>query len=536
MSTSSPRGSGSAAANELEARVWQRVGQNKMAEAVALCQLLNRDYPRFASGWHTSSRIAMSTKNPGAALKAIAVALALEPDKPLWRVQHAICLGALGRFEELKEQVVVLTSLELQSAYENSALGLLLTQLGDREQALHYYKQAAVLKPDEASHFYNVACMQRTLGALDEAEENFDKAISLNPHDYESWKTRSELRHQTVENNHVNALEGLLGTGAPDPRGKVQICYALAKELEDLGEFERSFHHLKQGADLRRSQMKYDVQRDLDTLASIQETFQPECFARATAGSSNDEPIFILGMPRTGTTLVERILASHSDVFAAGELNNFSVQMMGRVHAENGGRKMSRDDLVRYSAGLDFVQLGEAYVASTRPFTGSTPRFIDKLPLNYLYVGLIHLALPRARIVLLQRHPMDTCYAIYKQLFVDAYPFSYSQRELGQYFVAYQQLIEHWQTVLPGVLHTVQYEALVADTEPETRKLLEFCALDWQEQCLRFYENKSASATASTAQVRQPVYTSSVGKWKNYRQQLAELVNVLTDAGIKVSD
>jgi hypothetical protein len=237
-------------------------------------------------------------------------------------------------------------------------------------------------------------------------------------------------------------------------------------------------------------------------------------------------------MPRTGTTLVERILASHTDVFAAGELNNFAAQLMTMLRSQNSDKRVSRDEMVQLSAELDFKQLGESYVKSTRPFTGKTPRFIDKMPLNYLYAGLIHLALPNARIINLRRDPMDTCYAIYKQLFVDAYPFSYDLEELAKYFVAYHQLMGHWNLVLPGVIHTVTYEHLVDDFEAEARKLLEFCGLDWQSQCLKFYENKEASTTASTVQVRQPVYQSSVGKWRNYEQQLQPVVDILRQGGV----
>jgi hypothetical protein len=327
-------------------------------------------------------------------------------------------------------------------------------------------------------------------------------------------------------------LELLLEEGIENKRGKAHVCYALAKELEDLGESERSFQYLKLGADTRRGLMQYHIDRDLETMSSIQETFSADLFERSIEGDSNAEAIFILGMPRTGTTLVERILSSHTDVFAAGELNNFAVQLMNLVRAHVSENKLPRDELVRLSAGIDFKTLGAAYIESTRPFTGHTPRFIDKLPLNYLYTGLIHLALPNAKVINLRRNPMDTCYAVYKQLFLDAYPFSYDLEELGKYYVAYHRLMEHWHAVLPGVIHTVDYETLVSDIEGESRRLLDFCDLDWQPQVLKYYESKEASTTASTTQVRQPVYKSSVGRWRDYERQLQPLIRILRDAGI----
>jgi Flp pilus assembly protein TadD len=523
-------------AKVLEATVWDLLNKGDVKPAIAACQQLNRQYPAFAPGWHTASQLALKIRNAPVALTAIGRALAIEPDHPEWLLQKAVCLGRLGHIEELRPLVEQLAAGRMQTAYQCSTLAMLMTRLEMRERAIEFYQRAAKLKPGQAQHYYNIAVLQRTLGDTAAAENNFNRSIELNPTDYEAYKIRSELRTQTAEKNHVRALEKLLKRGIDDDRGRVNICYALAKELEDLGESERSFHYLKVGADTRRRFMKYEVERDIQTMSAIRDVYGSGMFDGHIEGDSNTEAIFILGMPRTGTTLVERILASHTQVFAAGELNNFTAQMMALIKATTGPSKAGRDDLVRISAGLDFAKLGQAYINSTRPFTGHTPRFIDKLPLNYLYAGLIHLALPNAKIINLERHPLDTCYSVYKQLFVDAYPFSYQLEELGRYFAAYHGLMEHWRSVMPGVIHTVVYEDLVADVEGTSRQLLEFCGLEWQQQCLRFYQSKEASTTASTVQVRKPVYSSSVGKWRQYREQLAPLIQVLASAGIAVDD
>ena len=520
------------AAKALEGRVWDLMGQNDAKQAIAECEKLNRQFPEFGSGWHTTSHLMLRLGNVPAALAAIERATSIDSGQIDWQLQKAKCLARLGRVEEVDAAVKELSGHEMSTAYQCSALALLLTQLGSREDAVDLYQKAIKLQPDNARHYYNIACLQRTLGDINSAERNFDKTISLDPADYESYKVRSDLRRQTAERNHIDELEQLLGAEIKDKRGRVQLCYAVAKELEDLGEAKRSFDHLKSGSDLRRKLMKYDVERDLETIEAIKRTFGHAVFGTSAEGSDNSEAIFILGMPRTGTTLVERILASHSDVFAAGELNNFAAQLMTMMRAQNADKTLSRDEIVECSAKLDFRSLGDSYLSSTRPFTGHTPKFIDKMPLNYLYVGLIHLALPNAKIINLKRNPLDTCYAIYKQLFVDAYPFSYDLEELGRYFVAYHQLMEHWNAVLPGVVHTVEYEKLVGDIETESRRLLEFCDLDWQPQCLKFYENREASTTASTVQVRQPVYQSSVGKWRDYEKQMQPVVEILQQAGV----
>lgn len=519
-------------ARNLERQVWDHIKANNVRQAIDTCERLNREHPDFAPGWHAASQIALKMNKLPIAIDAIDKALDTEPGATPWLMQKALCVARAGDAGSLKPLVNELAGHSMKTAYQHATLALLMTELGMREDAIGHYKIAAKLQPEQSKHFYNIACLQRSLGDIKNAERNFDKAIELDSKDYEAYKIRSELRTQTPDDNHINALKQLLERGIADKRGETSIYYALAKELEDLGRAKESFGYLKAGADTRRSYMRYEVQRDLDTIDSIRDAFTADIIAGSVKGHPSSEPIFILGMPRTGTTLVERILSSHSDIFAAGELTDFAVQMMEQVRSQSGGTKISRDDMVRLTTTLDFAALGQAYVNSTRPFTGHTARFIDKLPLNYLYVGLIHLALPNAKIINLVRHPLDTCYAIYKQLFVDAYPFSYDLVELGRYYVAYDKLMRHWDEVLPGVVYKLSYESLVSDIESETRRLLDHCELDWQSQCLTFYENREASLTASTVQVRKPVYQSSVGKWKQYRDELEPLIEVLQDGGI----
>jgi len=519
-------------AKELETRVWDYLDKNDVRQAIAACERLNREFPNFASGWHTASQLALKLRNPAMALDAIREALRMEPEQVSWALQEALCLAKLGRDSEVRARTTHLLSCEMSTPYEYSTLGSLLTGLGERRQALECYERAAALAPQDSRHYFNIASLQRTLGELDQAEQNFDTAIRLNPGDFEAYKLRSELQTQTPETNHVEQLEQVLEKGIDDAHGKANICYALAKELEDMGESERSFAYLKSGADSRRGQMQYDLSRDLGTIATIHDAFTEEFFTRDSAGYESSEPIFVLGMPRTGTTLVERILASHTGVYAAGELSNFAVQMMSQVRGKVMSKAISRDDLVRLTTELDFAALGRAYVDSTRPFTGQTARFIDKLPLNFLYLGLIHTALPNATIIHVQRDPMDTVYAVYKNLFVDAYPFSYKLEELANYFVAYHELMEHWNKVLPNVIHSVSYEQLVSDVESESRRLIAASGLEWQQACLDFHRSDEASTTASSVQVRRPVYQSSVGKWRDYEEQLQPAVEILREAGI----
>ena len=276
--------------------------------------------------------------------------------------------------------------------------------------------------------------------------------------------------------------------------------------------------------------MKYSLDVDLKTIAKIKQVFNRQLFSSPAAGCASEAPIFVVGMPRTGTTLVERILGAHTQVYAAGELMNFSAEMTRQVLSAVQARS-SRDELIEFSSKLSFSELGNAYIDSTKPDTEAADHFADKLPFNYLYLGLIHLALPKAKIVHVERDPMDNCYAIYKTLFDAAYPFSYDLDKLGRYYLAYRQLMDHWSEVLPNRFYNLQYEKLLETPEQQTKALLAYCNLPWEDACLSFYQNPQSAKTASASQIREPIYGSSVGNWRNYQQQLEPLHSLFAQAG-----
>ena len=237
-------------------------------------------------------------------------------------------------------------------------------------------------------------------------------------------------------------------------------------------------------------------------------------------------------MPRTGTTLLERSLGQHPDVFSAGELPHFANALTAAVSARTSVPRVSRRELVAASAEVDFRSLGLDYIARTRPATSQRAHFIDKLPLNYLYCGPIHLSLPSARIIHLTRHPMATCYAVYKTLFKNAYPFSYELREIARYYAAYRRLMSYWDAVLPGIVLHVSYEGLVEKFDNEIRRVLAYCGLPWHPPCLEFHRNPHPTATASAAQVRRPLYDSSLRLWEKYQAELQPLHSMLVEEGI----
>ncbi len=514
-------------------QTWKLINQRALLKAQAACNELNKRYPASSDGWYAKSFIAFQLRNAPQAINSIKMAVDLEPEQVKWSIHYCHCLLLINDKTKALSIALKLSKDVYSDVKICTELALILNKLNSHQLSEQHYQQALKLSPGNSQILFNLASVQRYLGKIEEAENNFNKVIMGNPNDYEAYLQRSGLRKQTANNNHVKQLEKALKRGIKSPLGKTQVYYALAKELEDTHEYQQSFSALHKGASNRREHMKYNVKGDVDTIEQIIKTFDADLFNQANSGFDNNEAVFVLGLPRTGSTLIERIIGSHSDVISAGELNNFAMVMMAECRKISATQPESKLALVELTRDINFKSLGKHYIESTRPETGKTPRFIDKLPLNSLYVGLIHLALPKAKIIHVKRHPLDTCYAIYKQLFTDGYPFSYSLDDLAEYYIAHHKMMTHWETVLPGVIHHVAYEDVVNNIDQEAKDLIKYCDLDWQPQCVDFHTNQAASTTASASQVREPLYRKSLARWRNYEQQLAPLKLKLEQAGIK---
>jgi tetratricopeptide (TPR) repeat protein len=401
------------------------------------------------------------------------------------------------------------------------------------QEALVLYEQASRMDPRLHEARRGLSFAYRAVGEFERAEQATARALESDPHDYELVHLRSSLRPQTALANHVSELETMLVAGITGWRGAVHVGYALAKELEDMGQYERSFSYLQAAATLKRNRTRYDPQADLTMLEQIRTHYDAQALQQHRGqGHTSRAPIFIFGLPRTGSTLLERILSCHPQIHSCGELDTFALELTRLVAAADGGHVPARGALLSRSLHVDLQSLGRSYLERVPPAPSDRTHFIDKLPLNSLYAGLIHLALPGATMIWLQRDPMDTCYAIYKFLFSGAYPFSYDLTELGQYYLAHRRLMEHWRQVLPpGALLTVGYEQLVTDQEHHTRRLLDALGLPWDPACMAFERNPQPSITGSAVQVRQPVYSSSINAWRRYERQLEPLRQMLVAGG-----
>lgn len=401
--------------------------------------------------------------------------------------------------------------------------------LGHHVEAERCHARALLLRKDDPQFIYNHATSLIALGRLAEAEAALDRVIALKPDDSDAWYNRATLRKQTAASNHVAAIEARLETLASSSPSRVALGYALAKEYEDLGEYPRAFAALKQAADLRRSLLRYRVEDDIETMGLIEHAFDAGFFGRQHRGHRDERPVFIVGLPRSGTTLVDRILGSHSAIGSRGETSDLAMALV-----KGAGKVGSKAELVRRSTTLDFAALGQRYCAQLGD--DRQGRRIDKTPVNFLYLGIIAAALPDARIIHLRRNPMDACYAMYKTLFRMAYPFSYDLQDLARYWIAYDRLMAHWRRTVPATqLIEIDYEALVADQEQVSRRLVDFVGQPWEDACLAFERNPEPSLTASAAQVRQPIYRSSVELWRRYESELAPLSAAFAAAGVAIA-
>lgn len=448
--------------------------------------------------------------------------------------RYAECLLYTG---DIRSTLKIMDALALQAKRDPD----LLTRIAEfyahcsrHEDALVCYQQAKDLQPDNVNYVYNLAASQIANGDMQTAEELFNRVIYLKPDDYDAWQNRSTLRKQTEDNNHVKQLKFVKERLSQHDKGQMPVCFALAKELEDLERFEESFAYLQEGAARRKHMMSYDVAADEAVMQKIKEVFNKETLESAHTSNSTKRPVFVLGLPRSGTTLVDRIISSHSQVDSMGESNALAFAVM-RAAAGKKGNLADKMSLIEQSAHMDFAQMGEFYAHATENLSPESERLVDKTPLNFLYLGLIHLSMPDAKIIHLRRQPIDSCYAMYKTLFRMGYPFTYSLQDVGRYYIAYHSLMAHWRELMPATFLDVDYESLVNNQETETRRILEYLNLEWENNCLNFHQHKGAAATASAAQVRQPIYNSSVGRWKSYQQQLTPFVSKLKEHGIDVS-
>jgi tetratricopeptide (TPR) repeat protein len=399
--------------------------------------------------------------------------------------------------------------------------------MGQYERALQVADRAVAMDAGAESHFQRAIVLQH-LGRFGDALTAYRRTVTIEPLIARAHLEIVQLSAPEEAQALAPKLRVLFEQVRAHPIRAMFVGHALARIAEDAGDFAGSFVWLQRAKALLNEQQHYDHA----AARAVHNVAQP---LKAGRGFASEEPIFVVGLPRTGTTLLERILSSHPSAISAGELSQLLLLTNAMAGAAEPARRLDADALVR-AKDFDFARFGAGYVESTRPFTGSAPRFVDKAPMNYLLAGVAHAALPDARIICLRRDPVDACLSIYRQVLpvrTGQYDFAYDLENAARHVVLFEQLLARWRAELPAERFTVlSYEKLVAGFEGEVHRLLDFCGLPWDARCLNFHENAGPVATPSATQVRRPLYSASVGRWRRYEPLMQPALRILHDGGL----
>ncbi|HYD88767.1 MAG TPA: sulfotransferase [Vitreimonas sp.] len=403
--------------------------------------------------------------------------------------------------------------------------------LGDYAAAAEAFARVSVLQPNNAPVLFELGLAQEYSGKFEAAIKAYERALGAAPDYFKAREALVRLQKQTPERNSIALMEAQFAGPDEDGWRTAHLGHALAKTYEDFGDVEKSFAWLKRGKAKRKALSPYDAAKE-EALARAAIDAGPP----ATAGFDSNEPIFVSGLPRSGTTLVDRILSSHPDVISIGEIGNFAL--LNKKLSDSPTRPTLDADTLARANAVDYARLGKLYIDSTRPLSGATPRFVDKAPSNYLLAGAIVRALPNARVIAVRRHPLDSVVSNYKQLFpLDDrfYDYVYDIEFAAHKFVQFDRVLRHWQATLPADrFMPLQYEDLIAGQEEMTRRVVAFCGLDWNDRCLAFHRNAAGVGTPSAAQVRVPLYNTAIGRWKRYGALLDPAKRVFERAGVEI--
>lgn len=499
------------------------LGESNFQELNSICTQLANQFPKELQTWLLLAKFGLQINNLNYTSRALEEAdklrqenIDLQLTKAFFHLRTENKVTALAIIESLR-------NLEPNKKSSENLVELadISYQLNRIDWAREFYQLSIERSPENSQLYYNLAAAEQYLGNLEESLAICELALKVDPDHHEAIFLRSNLFKQSLESNHIEHLQAFIERQSDSSLARVMGCYALAKEYEDCKQYQQSFSWRSKGAALYRKRFQYDVKEDVQFMKRIEEVYCSELFKESQFKKElGEQAIFVIGLPRTGSTLIERIITSHSEVESAGELTHFPNLITKFIQQSQPQGVNQNFDYVEITKSFDFKQLGKEYLEMSLQNRTTEKRFVDKFPQNALYAGLIHLALPKAKIILVERDPMDVCYAMYKQLFTDIYQFSYDLEELAEYYTAHHYLMNHWKKVLPESLFTIKYEDLIEDYQTNSRRLIEFCGLEWQDQCDDFQSNPQVTATASAAQVRKPLYSSSIGMWKNYQDHL----------------
>jgi tetratricopeptide (TPR) repeat protein len=502
--------------------------ENRIPVAESLLRAHLKQFPTDLPALRMLAEVAARLQRYADAEVLLERALELAPSFVPARHNYAVVLHRQRKIKAAWEQVQKLVEADPLNPSYRTLKAAIASGIGEYDQALELYAGVLAEYPHNARVWMSYGHSLKTANRQTDCVQTYRKSIELAPQLGEAYWSLANLKTFKFEPADIEAMQTQLARGKLTPEDRFHFHFALGKAFEDAAQFAESFKHYEEGNSLRRKGVGYDADWNSEQMRRMQVLFTPQFFAaRAGQGASAPDPIFIVGLPRSGSTLLEQILSSHPQVEGTMEL----ADMPNLVRELGGSQVRAKSKYPESIAALDadaLLALGERYLELTRIYRRTdAPFFIDKLPNNFAHTGLIHLILPRAKIIDARRHPLGCCFSGYKQHFARGQHFTYNLDDIGRYYRDYVELMAHYDAVLPGRVHRVIYEQLIEDTEGEVRRVLDYCGLPFDQRCLRFYENERAVRTASSEQVRRPIYREGVDHWVNYEPWLGPLKSAL---------
>ncbi len=510
--------------------VLDLIGQRKLLQAEDICRQFLRKVPQHVEGMRLLADIGIRLGVLDDAEFLLESALKFEPDNTRVRIDYIQALRKRQKFAAALEQASLLLDAAPDNLQFKSLYAIESMQTGDYDTALATFDEILEKLPADPVTLTSRGHAYKTCGDYEDAVASYQAAISNAPHHGEAYYSLANLKVYSFSDAEIDRMHVQEENRNLSHMDRVYLNFALGKAYEDRADFATSFRYYEQGNRLKKIQTTYKAEQMSQDLEAQRHTCTAELFERhAGSGDQAPDPIFIVGLPRAGSTLLEQILSSHSQVDGTLELPNIlSLSQRLRRRARQEGATEYPGILDELS-GDELEQFGSEFMEDTRIHRREAPLFIDKMPNNFRHIGLIHLILPNAKIIDARRHPMACCFSGYKQLFAEGQEFSYDLSDAGRYYRDYVELMDHWDAVLPGKVLRVHYEDVVTDTATQVRRILDHCGLPYEDACVNFYETKRSVRTPSSEQVRQPIYTSGLEQWRNFEPWLEPLESALGD-------
>ena len=508
--------------------VTDLISQGKLVKAEKLCKAFMQKNPRHIEGMRLLADIGVRLGVLEDAEFLLESAVEFSPKSTKARMDYIQVLRKQQKYHEALSHAKILIQQDPKNPQFQSVFAVESMQSGDYDTALATFDSILEILPEEPVTLTSRGNALKTQGNKEQAIDSYRRAIKKHPAHGEAYYSLANLKLFSFTDKEIQAMESQEHNPGISYMARIYLDFALGKAYEDRGDYNKAFSYYESGNSFKRSQSRYKSE-DMTVEFHTQMDVFSESFVEANRGSGTKaaDPIFIVGLPRSGSTLLEQILASHSQVDGTMELPNILslAQKLRRGEVLSG---TSHYPSVLKTTDSDTLEgFGETYINDTRVHRGKAPFFIDKMPNNFRHIGLISLILPNAKIIDARRHPMGCCFSAFKQLFHEGQEFSYGLDEVGTYYKDYVELMDHWDKVLPGKVLRVQYEDVVADLDTQVRRILDYCGLDFEDSCISFHETERSVRTPSSEQVRQPIYQSGVDQWKNFEANLEPLKNAL---------